>query len=222
MGSLPRQEPAINRLIFSLFVLGALTGAVFLLHRSNSSLAAILIPALWGLGALVPGWNGDFPPPVIGLARPLFKRAMKYFILSSAVVFPLYAIAFYISLHLGVFVPAGTAWPGMSLFQIIVYNLAVIAFFEELFFRGYLFGRFEEASRHIFNADRIIFWAPVTATAFLFGAVHVAVDLDPARMAVFFPGLLFGWLRAKTGSLVAPIASHATANVVVDLLIRSV
>ena len=222
MELLPRQGLLINRLIFSLFVFGTITAAVFLLHRSGSSLAAITIPALWGLGALLPGWKGDFPPPVLGLVTPLFQKGMKYFLLSSVIVFPLYAAVFYASRHLGFSIPAGTAPAGRSILTIIVYNIAVVAFFEELFFRGYLFDRFEETSRQIFTGDRIMFWVPVTSTAFLFGAAHVALDLDPARMAVFFPALLFGWLRARTGSLVAPILSHATANVIFEMLTRSV
>lgn len=222
MEFLPRQGPPINRLIFSLFVFSTLTAAVFLLHRSGTPLAAISIPALWGLGALLPGWKGDFPPPVLGLVPPLLQRGIKYFLLSSVIVFPLYAAAFYTSRHLGFPVPAGTALAGRPVLMIIVYNIAIVAFFEELFFRGYLFDRFEEASRQVFTGDRITFWVPVTATAFLFGAAHVALDLDPARISVFFPALLFGWLRARTGSLVAPILSHATANVVFDMLIRSV
>jgi len=216
------QIPEIRRLIFGLFVCGIVTAAVSMVHRVEMSLAAIMIPALWGLGALLPGWRGEFPPPVLGLVRPLFQRGMKYFLLSSLIVFPLFAAAFYASRHFGFFVTASTASAGMPMLKIIVYNFTVVAFFEELFFRGYLFDRFKEASRYLFGGDRLTFWGPVAATAFLFGAAHVAVDLDPARMSVFFPALLFGWLRARTGSLIAPILSHATANVVFELLMRSV
>lgn len=217
----PRQERHIRHLVQSLFLFGAITAAVSLLHKADTSLAAILIPALWGLGALLPGWNGQFPPPVLGFVRPLFQRGMKYFLLSSLVVFPLFAVVFYTAQHFDYWVPAGTASVGIPLLKVIVYNIAVVSFFEELFFRGYLYERFEEASRCLFEEDRLIFWVPVAATAFLFGAAHVAVDLDPARMSVFFPALLFGWLRAKTGSLIAPILSHATANVVFEVLVRS-
>jgi membrane protease YdiL (CAAX protease family) len=47
-------------------------------------------------------------------------------------------------------------------------------------------------------------------------------DLDLLRMAVFFPGFLYGWLRAKKGSLLAPILSHGTTNLVSMMHIGSV
>ena len=216
------QGPEIRRLVFSLFVCSVVTAAVTIIHRVDLQVAATLIPALWGLGALLPGWKGGFPPPVLGLTRSLLLRGFKFYILSSAVIFPLYAFLFYASRHFGFFVTASTATAGIPILKIIVYNIAIVAFFEELFFRGYLFDRLEEASRCLFGEPRLTFWIPVTATAFLFGAAHVAVDLDPARMAVFLPALLFGWLRAASGSLIAPILSHATANAVFTMLIRSV
>jgi membrane protease YdiL (CAAX protease family) len=33
--------------------------------------------------------------------------------------------------------------------------------------------------------------------------------------ATFFPGLLFGWLRERTGSIFPPILAHVAANIVV-------
>ena len=32
-------------------------------------------------------------------------------------------------------------------------------------------------------------------------------------MATFLPGLLFGWVRERTGGLVAPVVVHALSNV---------
>ena len=49
----------------------------------------------------------------------------------------------------------------------------------------------------------------------------VAVDLQPARLAVFFPALLFGWLRALRGGIGAPAALHVLCNLLSDLLARS-
>jgi membrane protease YdiL (CAAX protease family) len=54
--------------------------------------------------------------------------------------------------------------------------------------------------------------------AALFALGHYAVDLDPARLAVFFPALAFGWLKARRGSIVAPMLFHAASNVFMDML----
>ncbi|HOI10193.1 MAG TPA: CPBP family glutamic-type intramembrane protease, partial [Myxococcota bacterium] len=40
----------------------------------------------------------------------------------------------------------------------------------------------------------------------------------PFRLAVFVPGLLFGWLRERTRSIVAPALLHAASNVLLAAL----
>jgi hypothetical protein len=112
--------------------------------------------------------------------------------------------------------------PGVSIGQWILYQFVLVAIFEELFFRGYLQKQMERVSSAILSGEMGIFWLPVVASALLFGVAHVVVEVNPARFAAFFPGLLFAWLRAKTGSLLAPILSHGSANVFGMLLIRSI
>jgi uncharacterized protein len=55
------------------------------------------------------------------------------------------------------------------------------------------------------------------ATQALFALGHLVV-LQPWRVATFFPGLLFGWLRARTGSVAAPVLVHALANLFIKTL----
>jgi membrane protease YdiL (CAAX protease family) len=38
---------------------------------------------------------------------------------------------------------------------------------------------------------------------------------------VFFPALLFGWLRARTGGIGAPVVFHALCNLFADYLAKS-
>ena len=59
-------------------------------------------------------------------------------------------------------------------------------------------------------------WALVVSSA-LFALGHVAVIPNPQRLAVFFPALLFGWMRARTGSIAAGASFHALCNVVSDV-----
>ena len=42
----------------------------------------------------------------------------------------------------------------------------------------------------------------------------------PARLAVFFPALLFGWLRARTGGIGASVVFHALCNLFSATLAR--
>ena len=55
----------------------------------------------------------------------------------------------------------------------------------------------------------------------LFALGHFLVTFDPASLAVFFPGLLFGLLQRRTGSVLAGTLFHASCNVLIDVLHRS-
>ena len=217
-----KERGSLGDPLYCLLIFIVVTVVVVLVRHLGIPFGSILIPALWGMGAILPLRAADTDLLTLGFTPPRFIKGLKYFILSSAIVFTLYSGVFYASLHLGFTVPAGLIAPGSSVFNWIIYNFIAVAFFEELFFRGYLQGRFENYAKRSFSGARKTFWLPVVAAAFLFALAHVAVDLDPARMAVFFPGLLFGWLRARTGTLLAPILSHGCANVLSMLLISSV
>ena len=99
-------------------------------------------------------------------------------------------------------------------------QLVVIAVPEELFFRGYLQTRLEER----WPPGRRLFGAPVgralLVSSLLFAVGHVLVDLNPQRVAVFFPALVFGWMRARTGSIAAAATFHALCNLYSELLHR--
>jgi membrane protease YdiL (CAAX protease family) len=97
-------------------------------------------------------------------------------------------------------------------------QVVVVAIPEELFFRGYLMERLERVwppTRQLLGAK--VGWALVVSSA-LFAVGHVAVIPNPQRLAVFFPGLLFGWMRARTGSIAAGALYHALCNLLADTL----
>jgi membrane protease YdiL (CAAX protease family) len=94
-----------------------------------------------------------------------------------------------------------------------VSQLFVVALPEEFFFRGFLFGRLSEAMRPR--------WA-LLLSALLFALGHYLVTFDPGALAVFFPGLLFGFLRMWTGSVLAGTFFHATCNLLIETLHRSI
>jgi membrane protease YdiL (CAAX protease family) len=97
-------------------------------------------------------------------------------------------------------------------------QLVVVAIPEELFFRGYLLTRLEErwpSRRRLFGAP--VGWALVVSSL-LFALGHLVVVPNPQRLAVFFPALVFGWMRARTGSIAAGAAYHALCNLFADVL----
>jgi membrane protease YdiL (CAAX protease family) len=99
-------------------------------------------------------------------------------------------------------------------------QLVVIALPEEAFYRGYLQSRLDDAW-----APRVrIFGAQVGPALFVASAIfalgHMATIHQPARLAVFFPSLLFGWLRARTGGIGASLFFHAACNLFSEALGR--
>ncbi|HEY0708013.1 MAG TPA: CPBP family intramembrane glutamic endopeptidase [Polyangia bacterium] len=116
----------------------------------------------------------------------------------------------------------GDPGDGLGTFLLTVATqLLVVAVPEELFFRGYLQRRFDERwppRRQLWGAALGRGW---WLSAALFALGHVLVDFNPERFAVFVPGLVFGWMRARTGSLAAGATFHALCNVYSDLLHRS-
>jgi CAAX protease family protein len=100
-------------------------------------------------------------------------------------------------------------------------QVVVVAIPEEVFYRGYLMGRLERA----WPAKRFLWGAPLgwalVAQAALFGLGHFLVDLNPLRLAVAIPALLFGLLRSWSGSIVAPVIFHVSANLLMSVVDRS-
>jgi membrane protease YdiL (CAAX protease family) len=100
-------------------------------------------------------------------------------------------------------------------------QLLVVAVPEEMFFRGYLQGRLEER----WAPSRQLWGAPVgrasLVSSALFAVGHVLVDFNPGRLAVFLPGLVFSWMRSRTGAIAAGALYHALCNVYSDVVHRS-
>ena len=97
----------------------------------------------------------------------------------------------------------------------------VIALPEEAFYRGYLQTALDDAWRARVRLLGAEVGPSLLVTSAIFAAGHLATELDANRLAVFFPALLFGWLRARTGGVGASIALHALCNLFASYLARS-
>jgi membrane protease YdiL (CAAX protease family) len=105
-------------------------------------------------------------------------------------------------------------------FDVVAGQFVVIALPEEAFFRGYLQTELERAwprKVRILGAELGLGWI---VSAALFAVGHYLTIRNPSRLAVFFPALLFGWLRAKTGGVGAGVVFHALCNLFAALLGR--
>jgi membrane protease YdiL (CAAX protease family) len=94
----------------------------------------------------------------------------------------------------------------------------VVGLPEELFFRGFLLQKLEAR----FPPRRRILGGGVGAalvlSALAFALIHLPKEGDPRALATFFPGLLFGWMRSATGSILASTITHGCSNILARFL----
>jgi membrane protease YdiL (CAAX protease family) len=99
-------------------------------------------------------------------------------------------------------------------------QILVIALPEEAFYRGYLMTALDDAwgtPWTLFKAK--LGWGWLASSA-IFAVGHFFTEPDPQRLAVFFPALVFGWMRARTGGVGAPALFHVLCNLLGGTLSR--
>ncbi|HKO49613.1 MAG TPA: MrtC family glutamic-type intramembrane protease [Polyangiaceae bacterium] len=100
-------------------------------------------------------------------------------------------------------------------------QLLVIALPEEAFYRGYLQSTLDEVYKprwRVFGAE---LGPSLLITSALFALGHLCTEFNAARLAVFFPSLVFGYLRARTGGVGAGLVFHALCNLFASYLGQS-
>ena len=113
----------------------------------------------------------------------------------------------------------------------LITQVAFIALPEEFFYRGYLQTRIgqaigarrEEDEESTIEGTRSWFGVSeenLVASA-LFGVAHLLIPVGGQimvnRISVFFPAIVFGWLRERTGTITASVVYHAGCNMLVLL-----
>ncbi|MCB9593580.1 MAG: CPBP family intramembrane metalloprotease [Sandaracinaceae bacterium] len=134
----------------------------------------------------------------------------------AAVVFPPFVVGFYYWNHpthpFELRLPEDFA-------ELALTQLLVIALPEEAFFRGYVQTRLGDRwSTKPKWLGGLVDPRVLLLQAALFAAIHFVSIPHPARLAVFFPGLLFGLLRSWRGGIGAAMLLHALSNLLAELL----
>lgn len=184
------------------------------------------------------GWEA-YGAPLHGLTDARTWRAAGrgawQGLLTCAVVFPAFAGLFWLFAAALPGLPAGlrtllAPYAGVPRFAfrlpdglalLAAVQVLVVALPEELFYRGWLQ---TSLARGAPGRGVTVLGARLgrgfLLTQVLFALGHL-VTLQPWRVGTFFPGLLFGWLRERTGGIWAPVAAHALSNLFLTTLERS-
>lgn len=152
-------------------------------------------------------------PEAFGLTWARFWSGLLWAFLFMAITFPPYVFAYRwwfgrVDFH---FALPDTFW------KEIVGNVLLVALPEEAFYRGYMQTRLDGVLRgrvKLFGAEVGFAWPIATG---LFALGHL-IDPRPDKLATFLPGLAFGWMRSRTGSIVAGVAFHAACNLWAQIL----
>lgn len=217
LGSLPVVGEYVHLLVAAILLLSAIA-----MTRAD--------PRHFGvaLGGLLEPPDDDRPAGPLGvldLARATIQALPSAIVELGAalavmiVVFPLYAVGYAWWTE-----PQGPFALDLppSLVNLTLTQLVVVALPEEAFFRGYLQTSLADAT----TKRRAILGVALSPVAWLtqaalFAGLHVLVEPAPSRLAVFFPALLFGWVRAWRGGIGAAMALHAMSNLYSEILARS-
>ncbi|HET9250181.1 MAG TPA: CPBP family intramembrane glutamic endopeptidase [Actinomycetota bacterium] len=108
----------------------------------------------------------------------------------------------------------GEHLPAIGTAITIVYAIVIAPIGEELFFRGVLFRSLR---------DRHGFWVGALGSSVGFGLIHFipgsAIDAALLMIVMFFTGLALCFIYERRGTIVVPIATHVTFNVIGIVLI---
>lgn len=192
-------------LALAVSVVGILTNAPLVV----TVLLGITVPwvGLLGWPVIATRWRGNGPRIDLGFAITWLD--VRWGVGVGAVGLTLAAAIAWITLGLvGDFTSAAgeiaVQLSGESGFGLAVFALAVMVgapIVEETAFRGLLFAALRKRG--------IGAWATILITGVAFALFH----FEPIRFFILLPiGVLYGWLRMRTGSLGAPIVAHMVNN----------
>ena len=112
-------------------------------------------------------------------------------------------------------VPPGYGWSN------VVDEVFVTALPEEFFYRGWMQTRLKRVWPGGAHVAGVVVGPAFLLTAGLFAVGHLAI-FQASRLAVFFPALLFGWLRERSGTVVGSTLFHAACNILSKVVAASV
>jgi membrane protease YdiL (CAAX protease family) len=144
-------------------------------------------------------------------------RALAWALGLIAVVLPPFVVGFH--LYRRVSTPFQFVAP-VSIADELFGQALVIALPEEAFYRGYLMTALDDLWGTPWTiAKAKLGWGWVVSSA-VFAVGHALTITNVERLAVFFPALLFGWLRARTRGVGAPALFHVLCNVLASTVER--
>lgn len=176
------------------------------------------VPSLWLLAPLALITLTDRPYRDYGLTWEQ-PGSVAFHAAVLLVIFPSYALGHYALAHWWFGASFRFRWPPEFLESVVDQVLAV-ALPEEFFFRGYFQTECDRVLGKPYRWLGAACGPGLPLAAAVFALCHVVFG-GPPRLIVFFPGLLYGWLRARTSTIAVPVAYHAVSNLLMSIMLAS-
>jgi membrane protease YdiL (CAAX protease family) len=156
-------------------------------------------------------------PAFYGISKKGLFKSIARALLAAIIIFPVYIAGFYIYMkHVYgldvVFSITGLIHQPQSLI-FSLNTLFMVAIPEEVFYRGYLQSELRQCDKQKINLFGVKTGVSFLILNALFAAGHLIVIPDISRLAVFFPGLVFSWLREKDDNIAGSIIFHWLSDV---------
>ena len=100
-----------------------------------------------------------------------------------------------------------------ELLTLVAYQVFFVAIPEEFFYRGYLQTRLNEVHPRNWVVAGTSLGVGAILANLLFAFGHSIVQVQWWHFATFFPGLVFAWMRSRSGRVVPGALFHAFCNV---------
>ena len=156
-------------------------------------------------------------PGVYGISKKGFGKSIARSLLAAIILFPLYIAGFYVymryvyNLRLSCPTAGFIRQPQTLLF--VLNMLLMVAIPEEIFYRGYVQSELHICDKRTINLFGVKAGMSFLIVNVLFAAGHLIVLPDIARLAVFFPGLVFSWLRERDDNIAGSVVFHWLSDV---------
>lgn len=211
------QRKILNQTLVIFIVVNLLfIGLLFLKHLIGKDLVITMGAGVFIITTIVVSKIQRLDAFSIGVQTDSIYKDFQIIMISTLLIFPLFLLVnhfyqifflkhhFYLSFR-------------DNILTNIVNNLLIVALPEEIFFRGYLQGRFQMVyeSRRLFGPLSIANFI----TSVLFALGHFFISPRFERLAVFFPSLLFGYLRERRGNIYPSVVIHWLSNVIMYIVL---
>jgi membrane protease YdiL (CAAX protease family) len=138
-------------------------------------------------------------------------KSLGWFLVISVAIFPILEVGdrYFQEIFFNARYVGGN-YKGLLTFAL--FQLVLVAIPEEIFYRGYVQPQLNRVWGRPWKFLGASFGKSLIFTSFLFAFSHSLIQLKWWHFSIFFPSLVFAWLRERTGAVTAGALFHTLSN----------